>query len=161
MSAEEEGAADTKKRRKRVKQEEEESSLSRLIKTGRADFNIFTGKRISTPTNIEEKDEEPVVVVLKDPYWVGQDVRGPQRGYKIRKEILDKGHKYVILYLDGFDYITHRISLGCRLINGEFLGWNQTEEYPVTLRQVGREAVLSLHKSEGTKEIRLTIECPY
>lgn len=108
---------------------------------------------------MKEEKEEPIVV-LKDPYWVGQDVRGPVRGYKIRKEILNKGHKYVILYLEGYGYFA-RIHLGCRPINGGFLGWNQTEEYPVTLYQEGREAVLSLHMSQGTKEIRLTIECPY
>lgn len=105
----------------------------------------------------EEKGEEPIVV-LKDPYWVGQDVDG---GYKIRKEILDKGHKFVVLTLDRYGHFNERISLGCRPINGGFLGWNQSHEYPVTLYQEGREAVLSLHKSHGTEEIRLTIECPY
>lgn len=117
------------------------------------------GKRVKREQVKAEEEEKPVVM-LKDPYWVGRDVEGA-RGYSIRKEILNKGHKYVILYLECYGSITHRISFGCRLINGEFLGWNQSEEYPVTLRQVGQEAVLSLHKSEGTKEIRLTIECPY
>lgn len=116
------------------------------------------GKRVKRE-QMKEEEEKPVVM-LKDPYWVGQDVDGA-RGYSIRKEILNRGHRYVVLYLECFGCVTHRISLGCRPVNGEFLGWNQTEEYPVTLRQVGREAVLSLHKSEGTKEIRLTIECPY
>lgn len=108
---------------------------------------------------MEEEEEKPIIV-LKDPYWVGRDVRGPGRGYKIRKEILDKGQKCVVLHLDTFGYFA-RVHLGCRPINGGFLGWDCAGEYPVTLYQEGREAVLSLHKSQGTEEIRLTIECPY
>ncbi len=117
----------------------------------------------------EKKVKREETIVLKDPYWVGQDVRGK---YKVLKDVINIGQKRVILRL--FDAVTHRImariNLGFRAINGEFLGWDMMTDYPVTLRQVGQEAVLSLHKSQlpfcdgktkGTEEIRLTIECPY
>lgn len=107
----------------------------------------------------EEEEDAAKRVKLKDPYWVGQDVRGK---YKIRKDRIDIGQRRVVLRL--FDAATGRImariNLGCRSIDGGFLGWDMMTDYPVTLRQVGREAVLSLHRSQGTEEICLTIERP-
>lgn len=104
-------------------------------------------------------EEEKSMVKLKDPYWVGQDVR---RKYTIRKDRIDIGQKRVVLRL--FDAATGRImariNLGCRSIDDGFLGWDMMTDYPVTLYQVGREAILSLHRSQGTEEICLTIERP-
>lgn len=68
----------------------------------------------------EKRVKREEIIVLKDPYWVGKDVRGK---YKVLKDVISIGQKRVILRL--FDAVTHRImariNLGYRPINGEFL----------------------------------------
>lgn len=110
----------------------------------------------------DKEEKEPD---LKDPLWVGQSLDPKWTLRDKEEEGSDEWpvcNRYVVLkFPDPTLPGTYVIHINCRSVDQVFMGWETIRNFPVTLRQVGREAVLSLHRNQGTEEICLTIECPY